>query len=710
MKTLVRGRLLSVGIVVIGLAPLLCAQPAGRPLSIIREPINESRRITLYGNTRPEAIPANDRGRVPDDFPMGHMLLQLKRSPEREAALETYIDQLHDRTSPNFHQWLTAESFGEHYGVADTDVETVRNWLQSHGFAIHGTLSNGLVIDFSGTAGMVTEAYHTEIHTLSVNGETHFANMSDPQIPVALEPVVTGVVSLHNFRPEPMVLPVTQYTLSSTSHPLVAGDIETIYNISPLFAAGYSGRGQTIMVLEDTFLYATGDWNMFRKVLGLARAYPYGTLSQVAPTGAVTCNNPGVNGDDGEAAIDVEWASAAAPNAAIVLAACADTTTFGGLIALDNVLNGPAANLPTVISMSYGESETNSGAALIAAFNSAWQQAASMGISGFVSSGDQASAMSDRGRKEASHGINGVNGWGASQYDTLVGGTDFGVIPEGLSESTYWNATNNANYASAKSYIPEIPWDDSCASGAVAFYVSTTGLAFCNTSEGANYLNTTAGSGGPSACATGSPSVSGVVSGTCTGYPKPGYQSGLLGNPSDGVRDSPDVALFASNGFWGTYYVTCYTDTANGGGSCLGLPSTWAGFGGTSVSSPIMAGIQALINQKTGSLWGNANTEYYAIAKTEYGSGAGAAACNSNTVNPVSNTCAFYDVTKFDNVVPCVNNSNGSTYNCYFGGEPIGVLSTSNTSDVPAYPSMTGYDFTTGIGAVNAFNLAAAFP
>jgi hypothetical protein len=75
---------------------------------------------------------------------------------------------------------------------------------------------------------MVMRAYHTEIHTLSLNGETHFANMSDPQTPAALEPVVTGVVSLHNFRPTPKAALVTNYTISGTFHPLVAGDLDDL--------------------------------------------------------------------------------------------------------------------------------------------------------------------------------------------------------------------------------------------------------------------------------------------------------------------------------------------------------------------------------------------------------------------------------------------------------------------------------------------------
>jgi hypothetical protein len=107
------------------------------------------------------------------------------------------------------------------------------------------------------------------------------------------------------------------------------------------------------------------------------------------------------------------------------------------------------------------------------------------------------------------------------------------------------------------------------------------------------YLTTASGSGGPSKCATGAASTAGVVSGTCKGYAKPSFQSGIVGNPADSVRDIPDVSLFAANGVWGHYYVYCFTDVNSGGSSCSGAPSTWSGAGGTSFASPIMAGIQS---------------------------------------------------------------------------------------------------------------------
>src|SRR6266404_5291765 len=88
----------------------------------ITEYLDETNRIALAGNTHPEARPANDRGAVANDFAMDHMLLQLKRSPEQELALQEFLDELHTKGSTNFHQWLTAQEFGERFGLAKPDL------------------------------------------------------------------------------------------------------------------------------------------------------------------------------------------------------------------------------------------------------------------------------------------------------------------------------------------------------------------------------------------------------------------------------------------------------------------------------------------------------------------------------------------------------------------------------------------------------------
>jgi subtilase family serine protease len=678
---------------------------------MITHRIDASKVVALAGNTRPEASAQNDRGRVAENYPMDHMLLQLKRPPDLEQALEAFIDELSTPGSPNYHKWLTAEVFGQRFGPAQADLDTITGWLQSSGLAVNVVYPSGMVIDFSGTAGQVRKAFGTEIHHLQVNGAQHIANMSDPKIPAALAPAVVGIVSLHDFMPRPMYKPRAEYTFASGSYTYYAvtpGDLATIYNLNPLFSEGHSGQGQTIVVIEDTNVYTTADWTTFRNTFGLS-SYTSGSFTQVhpaPPSGHNNCKDPNVNADDGEAILDAEYASAAAPSAAIELASCRNTvTTFGGLIALQNLINGSSP--PAIVSISYGECEAFNGAAANAAYSSAYQQAVTESVSVFVSSGDEGAASCDANQPYATHGI-GVSGFASTPYNVAVGGTDFGDT-YAHTTGAYWNSTNTPTYASAKSYIPEIPWNDSCASMLIANYegyATTYGLSgFCNSTAGANFLTTASGSGGPSGCATGVPATSGVVSGTCAGYAKPSWQS-VFGNPSDGVRDLPDVSLFAANGVWGHYYPYCYTDIPNGGASCAGAPSTWAGAGGTSFSSPILAGIQALVNQVWGPQ-GNPNPVYYRIAASEYGSG-GNSACNSSSLPPLrrglASTCVFYDVTQGDLDVNCLANG-GTLYNCYLPSGTNGVLSLSNGSYLPAYGTAVGWDFSTGIGTVNAYNL-----
>jgi subtilase family serine protease len=358
--------------------PVWAQAPAGTS-TLITKKVDDSATFTLRGNTRAEANAANDRGLAPESLAMEHMLLQLQRSPEQKQAAEQYLMALHDPRSPYFHRWLTPSEYGQRYGAAGSDIDIITGWLEAQGFVVNTVYPSGLTIDFSGTAGQVRKAFHTEIHNLEVNQETHVANMSDPQIPVALANAVVGIVSMNDFAPRPMMRPRTNYTFEShgaTEHAITPGDLAGIYDFNPLFAAGITGTGQTIAVIEDTDLYKTSDWDTFRSVFGLAQ-YSAGNLSSLHPagTGKTNCTAPGVvGGDDGEAILDAEWASAAAPSASIVVASCANTrSTFGGFIALENLING--ATPPAIVSISYGECEAELGAAANAAVAALYQQA-----------------------------------------------------------------------------------------------------------------------------------------------------------------------------------------------------------------------------------------------------------------------------------------------------------------------------------------------
>ena len=248
---------LLLSIAVTGLTPgLTFAQ--GRPpgASRIRKPIDEANLVRLEGNTHPLAIPEYDQGRLADGFPMEHMLLLLKRSPDQEQALQKLSAELYNPRSPHYHKWLTAREFGQLFGPSQQDIETITKWLQSHGFQVNLAYTSGMLIDISGTAGLVRDAFHTEMHKYNVKGVKHIANASDPQIAAALAPVVEGFASLNDFMPRPAMAKRGRPEPQFDSFVLDVGpqDFATIYNLTPLWNAStpITGQGQTIVVLEDT--------------------------------------------------------------------------------------------------------------------------------------------------------------------------------------------------------------------------------------------------------------------------------------------------------------------------------------------------------------------------------------------------------------------------------------------------------------------------
>ena len=653
----------------------------------IVQPISEANLVELKQSTHPLAKPQYDRGAVADSLPMEHMLLVLKRSPGQEQALEKLMGQQSDPHSANYHNWLTPEEFGEQFGPSRQDIATVTAWLRSHGLRVNLVYASGMVIDVSATSGQVRDTFHTEIRNYDVNGAIHVANASDPQIPAALAPVVAGFASLNDFRPWPAMREVgavrrdpksgkwtpvgwsPQFSFpdpyGNEEYEVGPQDFATIYNVTPLWEGGISGKGQTIAVIEDTNMNAA-DWGRFRSAFGLSH-YSGGRLAQVHP-GPKNCRNPGLNPNESEAALDAEWASAVAPKATIKLASCADTgTTFGGLIAAQNLINGKAP--PPIMSVSYGECEGDLGSGGNAAYSATWQQAAAEGISVYVAAGDSGASVCGFNGEYATSGIN-VNGFASTPYNVAVGGTDFNDFNNW---GTYWSTSNGTGGVSAVSYIPEIPWNDSCASGLLAGYAGfASGLDFCNSLLGAFYIDDIAGSGGPSS-----------VYAKCSDPANPACFTAQTGG--DGMRDLPDVSLFAGNGLYSHALLYCMSSAREGGIACNYKNSTDTfsnSAGGTSFAAPAFAGIQALVNQKTAQKWGNPVSVLYSLAGSTNG--------------------VFNDVTSGDNEVVCLAGSP----DCYAAaGDSFGVLSTSTTSPGVAYAAGTGWDFATGLGSVNVANL-----
>jgi len=680
-------------LVVSGFALTLDA--TGSTIPRIVAPVDESNLVQLTGNTHPRALAQFDQGPVPDSLPMEHMYVVLRRSPEQEKALEQLIAALHNPHSANYRKWLTAEELGRRFGPAPQDIDAVVSWLTSHGLHVNLVHKNGLTIDVSGTADQVRDAFHTEIHRYNVNGEQHIANASDPKIPAALAPVVVGVSSLNDFRPKPLIKPRSDFTFKCTGCPdgfdnteqyvIAPPDFATIYNVSPLYKAGITGKGQTVVPLEVTDINPA-DVATFRKTFGLSSFS--GTFKQIHP--GPGCTDPGKNGAEGEAALDAEWGGAVAPDAAVKLASCANTATnFGAFIAAQNLLD--EATPPPIMSLSYLECEANYGPASNAFMNALWQQADSEGVSVFVAAGDNAAAGCDNFDIIPTWSTGGIaaNALASTPHNVATGGTDFLDTFENTN-STYWSNTNSPTGKSAKSYIPEMPWDDSCASNILftAFGYSD-GVSFCNSSIGMGFLDVIGGSGAPSFV-----------------YPKPYWQKGIVGNPNDGVRDLPDISLFASNGFWNQSIVFCMSDPNEGGVPCnytKPIDVFFNSAGGTSFTAPQFASIQALIDQSAGGAQGNPDPVIYDLYRMHTSQ---LSACNATEGNKVPSSCIFHDVTAGNNDVPCYG-----TNNCYDPNPTgYGVLSTSDTIEKIAYPATTGWDFTSGLGSVNVTNLVKNWP
>jgi hypothetical protein len=674
------------------------------PGSRITQPIDDRVRVTLKGNVHPLAQPRYDQGAAPDDLPMERMLLVLQRGPGERSAMRQLLDDQQVKSSPRYHQWLTPEQFGEQFGPADADIQAVTGWLSGQGFQVNHVATGRTVIEFSGTAGLVRQVLGTEIHRFRVNGEDHWANTSDPQIPAALAPVVAGFASLNNFPRKPLVEKLGTFSRSKLTgkvQPLFTyppceeayctydyavgpSDFATIYNVGPLWAKGTDGTGQTIAVVGESNINPQ-DVADFRAIFGLPPNVPNIILN--GP-------NPGINDEETEADVDVEWSGAVAKGATIDLVVSETTEATAGidLSALYIVDN----NLAPVMSLSYGTCEAELGAGGNVFHSTLWEQAAAQGITVVVATGDSGSAACDSrttGETAAQYGL-AVSGLASTPFNVAVGGTDFN---DTSSFSTYWNQTNSSpSQNSAKSYIPEMTWDDGCAATG-----TLTGCTppFDSTlfSEGFDLV---AGAGGPSSCTNPSGAFPDF---TCSGnYPKPPWQSGT-GVPSDGARDVPDLSLFAGDGASASFYVICQMDANNvsygGSSTSCDLNSPYLdfqGIGGTSVSAQAFAGIMALVNQAHGRQ-GNANYVLYPLAAQ------GGNTCVSSAAAVSNASCVFYDITTGTNSVICqggstnCNNTNNATgqYGIMVSGNPASA----------AYAAGSGYDLATGLGSVNVANL-----
>ncbi|HEY5330012.1 MAG TPA: protease pro-enzyme activation domain-containing protein [Acidobacteriaceae bacterium] len=607
----------------------------------VTAPVDAGRTVRLSGHVPSWANAANDLGSVSPARRLDNLHLILARSPPVQAAFEQLLADQQNPNSPRYHQWLTPQQTADQYGIASADLAAVTNWLQSQGLTVDGVASGGVFVTFSGPVSVVERAFATNLHNFRHENTSRYAPTVEPAIPEALSGVIQSVQGLSEHmayvhsRSAPkdggpaqvdgnIVQPL--YNSGSSAHYVTPGDFNAIYDINSTHNAGFTGSGYHVVNLIDSRI-AAADITGFNSVFGLSVAQP----NQIVLPGS---SDPGINADsEGEAALDVQRILGTAPGTNVdllVFSSLSFNNIFSALQYEISTLNDP------IVNMSFGSCNSSGSASYSQKFDSLFQTGAAQGISFFVSSGDNAAAGCDDGSNTLpTTQVLATNLICASGYATCVGGTEFND-----SASGYWASSNSATKVSAIGYIPEGAWNEpaSASNGKTTYQASGTG-------------------------------------GGVTLLAKPSWQTGV-GVPGDGVRDVPDVS-FTASGHDG--YLVCQTDVGN---DCASGTFKYITFG-TSASSPSMAGIAAMLDQKLGARQGNLNPMFYRLAST-----------TSNGVFHDA-TPASSGVSSCSTATPSMCNNSTPSANALTGG-------------LAGYGLTTGYDLATGLGSLDVTNFLTA--
>ncbi len=627
----------------------------------INSEINNAEQATLKNSQHPLAQAQFEAGRMPGDTRFTGISMVFNRTAQQEADLQALIAAQQNPSSPLYHKWLTPEQFAARFGMADADLNTVQGWLEQQGFSIDRVARSKNAIFFTGTSGQVERAFSTEMHYYKVNGTKHFAPSTTLSVPSALAPTVLGIRNLDDFRPRAQMISNRNgrvkpaFTSSQSGNVYFApGDIAMVYDIQPLYNASITGAGQSITIVGQSDILMS-DIEAFQSAAGLTVKDPVRFLVPNSGSSAI------FSGDESESDLDLEWSGAIAPGATINFVYAGSSSNYGTFDALTYAVDNQIGN---IISSSYGTCEAALGGQTL---ESSLAQAATQGQTVISAAGDNGSTdcYGITSLSTTQQEALAVDYPASSPYVTGMGGTEISGANAAYDTSgtAYWaSAGGSDNISSALQYIPEVVWNDDSAG--------------CGATNG-NCLS--AGGGGASAL-----------------FPKPTWQTGVPGIPSDGKRDVPDLALYASPSLPGFLYCSsdqsAWSTGSGGGGYGYGgygqqpqSGSCVTGFrdandtyltvaGGTSFDGPIFSGILALINEKQGYSGGQGliNPTLYTLAS-----------------NSATYASAFHDITTGSN-------------DCLAGS--------ANCNGTVGFPAGPGYDQASGLGSVDAANLAAAWP
>lgn len=641
--------------------PAVAQVVTARPQPRITAPIDNSVRATLAGSRPPHALPADDAGAVPADLQLHGISLVFSRSAAQQSALDALVAAQQNPASPLYHQWITPDQYAAQFGAAASDIAAAEAWLQDQGFSIDSVSRSHTRIFFSGTAAQVAAAFGAPLHfyrtpaTAFQPASTRFAPSTDLTLPAALAPSVLAIGNLSNFRLVPHIVrqaPRPRFTSDQTgNHYLTPGDLATIYDITPAYDSGYTGSNQAIAVVGQSAVSLT-DITNFQTAVQIPAKTPIPVLVPGSGTPEIYAD-----GDEAESDLDLEYSSTIAKGAQVYFVYTGNSNSYGVFNALEYAVD---ERIAPIISSSYGECEPGLGQSTYNQYNAILEQAAAQGQTVVSAAGDAGSTDCYGEYKSSDKSDNeqlAVDFPASSQYVTAMGGTEFPTADVASGNNTYFDAQSTSDIiASAKSYIPEMVWND-----------DTTATA--DSCPGNECTPISSGGGGASIFTA-----------------QPSWQSGTIAGvaipTSGGKRLLPDIALTASP--YNAPFAFCTSDpsfwSSGQKSSCTyGLRDTTASGsltvgGGTSFDAPTFSALVAIINQKENSTGqGVVNSTLYSIAAT------------------AAYSTAFHDITSGGN--QCLS---GAAY-----------CSSPGTTD---FAASTGYDEASGLGSIDFYNLLNAWP
>jgi len=511
--------------------------------------------------------------------------LKIVLAIRNQAALDRLLAEQQDPASPQYHHWLTPSEFASRFDPDPKDAAAIASWLASEGFTVTASGGDDRLISFAGPVATAERVFGVTI--VSTPDDLAYSNLGDPVVPAMFANLIAHIGGLDNLghhvalaridrsrrklklvKPAPALEPVSfvegsisgrrasdlqpEFAFPGFAPAFAPSDAYDFYDETPLLSASIDGQGSDCIALIEDSNYSADAVSLFDSTL-----LPNAPALNISPV-LVDSSDPGRNGDQVETLLDIEWAHAIAPGAAIRVY-IGDPNNFNIDPITDAIKKAVKENKCSAISISFAA--CGDPASFFTGTQAPiYKQAASQGQSIFVSAGDEGAAglVADPLAQvcvpaSSPH----VNEMSADPYATSVGGTEF--------QPDYDSSGND------RGFVAEQVWDDQ-------------------------------GSGGG---ATGG-GISAVFS-------KPAYQRRVT--PADGRRDVPDVALMASPDQPGVFLGDDPSDPYSPcppGGACIACC-----IGGTSLSAPAWAAISRLIAQSAGVRLGNMNRRLYQLGALE---------------------------------------------------------------------------------------------